>query len=166
MSWQIQQFIHYAQLLSLLKSCISFGQECSKFHLRSSFVIKPGCICWVPGSCLPHPQVARADWLGPAFTKASAAESAQGIHGCDKELPGTQQVKPGLLTRRPIAIWSILFSECFAHANHPNFLKSLGHQPRPQVIVTKRIGKMKYAAKLIYLHSSAKDTQLSMVRFF
>ena len=33
-------------------------------------------------------------------------------------------------------------------------------------IVTKRIAKMKYATKFIYLHSSAKDTQLSMVRFF
>ncbi len=29
-----------------------------------------------------------------------------------------------------------LFSECFAHENHPNFLKSLGHRPRPRVILT------------------------------
>ncbi len=28
-----------------------------------------------------------------------------------------------------------LFSECFAHENHPNFLKSLGHRPRPRGIL-------------------------------
>ncbi len=33
-------------------------------------------------------------------------------------------------------------------------------------IVTKSIGKMKYTAKFIYLHSSQKEMQLSTVRFF
>ncbi len=33
-------------------------------------------------------------------------------------------------------------------------------------IVTKSIGKMKYTTKFIYLHSSQKETQLSMLRFF
>ena len=28
-----------------------------------------------------------------------------------------------------------LFSECFAHENHPNFLKSLGHRPRPSMTI-------------------------------
>ncbi len=30
---------------------------------------------------------------------------------------------------------SALFSQCFAHENHLNFLKSLGHRPRPRVIL-------------------------------
>ncbi len=29
----------------------------------------------------------------------------------------------------------ITFSECLAHKNHPNFIKSLGHQPQPRVIL-------------------------------
>ncbi len=29
-----------------------------------------------------------------------------------------------------------LFSECFSHENHLNLLKSLGHWPRPQIILT------------------------------
>ncbi len=33
-------------------------------------------------------------------------------------------------------------------------------------VVTKSLGKMKYTTKFIYLHSFAKDTQLSTVRFF
>ncbi len=33
-------------------------------------------------------------------------------------------------------------------------------------IVTKSIGKMKYTTKFIYLHSSPKERQLSMLRFF
>ena len=33
-------------------------------------------------------------------------------------------------------------------------------------IVSKSIGKMKYSTKFIYLHSSAKETQLSTVHFF
>ncbi len=33
-------------------------------------------------------------------------------------------------------------------------------------IVTKSIGKMKYTTKFIYQHSSQKETQLSMLRFF
>ncbi len=33
-------------------------------------------------------------------------------------------------------------------------------------IVTKSIGKMKYTTKFIYPHSSQKETQLSMLRFF
>ncbi len=28
-----------------------------------------------------------------------------------------------------------VFSECLAHDNHPNFMKSLGHRPRAQVIL-------------------------------
>ncbi len=28
-----------------------------------------------------------------------------------------------------------LFSKCFAHENHPNVLKSLGHRPQPRVIL-------------------------------
>ena len=38
MSRQIQQFIHYTQLPLLLKNCVSFGQECSKFHLLSPWI--------------------------------------------------------------------------------------------------------------------------------
>ncbi len=30
-------------------------------------------------------------------------------------------------------IFNTLFSECLAHENHPNFLKSLSHRPRPRV---------------------------------
>ncbi len=48
---------------------------------------------------------------------------------------------------------------------------TLGHWPWPWVmyiflhIVTKNIGKMKCTTK-IYLHSSQKETQLSMLHFF
>ncbi len=35
---------------------------------------------------------------------------------------------------------STLFSKRSAHENHPNFLRSLGHRPRPRVILILSIG--------------------------
>ncbi len=35
-----------------------------------------------------------------------------------------------------MALGSTLFSECLANENLPNILKSLGHRPRPRVILT------------------------------
>ncbi len=66
-----------------------------------------------PGSCLPHPRMACVDWStlrDPTFTKAIVDQSAQVIHTCCNQLPGTQWVKPSLLTEGvPPLLWRMNF---------------------------------------------------------
>ncbi len=49
-------------------------------------------------------------------------------------------VQKGLPKLELKGIQYTLFSECLAHENYPNCLKSLGHRPRPWVILWPGVG--------------------------
>ncbi len=52
-------------------------------------------LCCLVNTCLCEGWIPNWD---PAFTHASVDQSTQAIRGCGKQLPGTQRVKPSLLT--------------------------------------------------------------------
>ncbi len=67
---------------------------------------------------------------------------------------------------------SIILNGCISVTLHVLKLLSIARGPEKIFewgflnIVTKSIGNLKYSTKVIYLHSSAKETQLFSVHFF
>ncbi len=59
-------------------------------------------------------------------------------HQGTAETPAPGQSNPeatGEVFSTLVSVKDTIFSECLAHENHPNFLKSLGHRTRPRVII-------------------------------